>query len=148
MSFVLPVVLAGLGFLLVLVLTLRYAAQSLRERGRTALAERLPEADVLRSETLAQSFGEESRGVTQVRGNGALALTKSELFFLLYVPERELRIPLRSIQATSLVRTHLGKTTGAKLLKIEFTAESGRDSIAWCVRDPEVWLGQIDALRA
>ena len=147
MPVILPAVLIGVGFFAVLVLTLMYVGRRLRARGRAAIDERFPAAEVLRSETMAQSYGEQSRGAAQARGSGALALTKGELFFLLYVPERELRVPLSSIQATAIVRSHLGKTSGVKLLKVTFTTEDGEDAVAWRVPDPDAWRAELDALR-
>lgn len=145
-----PVLIVGcsLLFLVVLVVALRAFTQSLRARGRRAIDERFPPSDVLLAETLAQSYGERSRGVTQARGNGALALTKGELFFALYLPARDLSIPLASIRDVSIVRSHLGKTSGAKLLHVRFVKDGGEDAVAWRVPDPDAWKTKIDALRS
>jgi len=89
----LPAILLGAASLIAMVLAVMYVAKTLRKRGRAEIDRRFPAADVLLAETLAQSYGQQSRGATQARGNGALALTTGEIFFLLYVPERELRIP-------------------------------------------------------
>ncbi|MBK9001865.1 MAG: hypothetical protein IPM35_39585 [Myxococcales bacterium] len=140
------VVAASVLFVVVLVVVARQFVHRLRARGRAAL-ERFAPSDVVLSELMAQSYGEESRGATQARGNGALALTKDELFFLLYVPERELRIPLASIEAVTMPRSHLGKTSGAKLLHVRFRRDAGQDAVAWRVLDPEAWKFQLDALR-
>ena len=140
------VVIVAVVFAIVLVV-LRKFLQGLRARGRAAIDARYPATDVLLSETLAQSYGEESKGVTQVRGNGALALTRSEIFFLLYVPERELRIPVASIQDVTHPRSHLGKSGGARLLHVRWTRDGASDAIAWRVPDPDAWKAKIDALR-
>lgn len=47
--------------------------------------------ELLRDED-ANSFGVESKGKWQVRGNGNLALTKHELLFAQWVPNRVVRI--------------------------------------------------------
>lgn len=93
----------------------------------------------------ANSFGVESGGVWQVRGNGSLALTKRELLLAQWVPNRLLRIPRRSIIEVTTTRSHLGKTIGRDLLKVVWTTELGtQDSIALQVRDLDGWL---EALR-
>ncbi|HEX6752717.1 MAG TPA: hypothetical protein VF093_03930 [Solirubrobacterales bacterium] len=89
----------------------------------------------------ANSFGVESAGVWQVRGNGNLALTKHELLFAQWVPNRLLRIPRDSIVKVTTTRSHLGKTIGRDLLKVFWTTDLGdQDSIALWVRDLDGWL--------
>jgi hypothetical protein len=93
----------------------------------------------------ANSFGVESAGVWQVRGNGNLALTKHELLFAQWVPNRLLRIPRDSIVEVTTVRSHLGKTIRRDLLKVVWSTDLGtRDSIALWVEDLDGWL---EALR-
>ena len=142
----------GIVFVVVLciafpILALVYVSKTLRARGAAEIAERFPAADVLLSDTFVQSYGQTSRGVTQARGNGVLALTKDELFFMLYVPQRELRIPLSSITGITTPRHHLGKTGGAKLLHVAFTTPAGEDAIAWRLVDLEGWIARIESLR-
>jgi L-2-hydroxyglutarate oxidase LhgO len=57
--------------------------------------ERYPNARQI--DRTANFFGQESRGVTQIRGNGTLILTDSDLIFEMWVPNKQLRIPLRSV---------------------------------------------------
>ena len=135
-------------FAVVLVLfALKHFLRGLRASGTEEIAKHFPAADVLRAETLAQSFGQRSKGVWQARGSGALALTPTELFFLLYLPKRALRISLSSITAVSLVRSHLGKTQFTDLLHVTFTLDGIEDAIAWRVPDPGVWKSQLDSRR-
>jgi hypothetical protein len=95
--------------------------------------------NVLREDD-ANSLGAESAGPWQVRGNGTLALTRDELLFAQWVPNRLLRIPRASIAEVTTTRTHLGKTIGYQLLKVVWTAETGvQDSIAMWVKDLEGW---------
>ncbi len=139
------------GSLLVLVLVifaLRQFLRGLRARGRVEIDKRYTASEVLLAETLAQSFGQQSRGVTQLRGSGALALTTTELFFMMYVPARELRIPLSCVKTVSLVRSHLGKTQVSKLLHVRYTAEGIDDAIAWRIPHPDTWRAKIESLRA
>ncbi len=88
----------------------------------------------------ANSFGVESGGKWQVRGNGNLALTKRELLFAQWVPNRVLRIPRPDILEVTTARSHLGKGIGRDLLKVDWTNELGEaDSIALWVPDLEGW---------
>ncbi len=93
----------------------------------------------------ANSFGVESGGVWQVRGNGNLALTKNELLFAQWVPNRLLRIPRSSIVEVTTARSHLGKAIRRDLLKVVWSTDLGtQDSIALWVGDLDGWL---EALR-
>lgn len=80
-----------------------------------------------------------------MRGNGNLALTKHELLFAQWVPNRLLRIRLDSIVDVTTVRSHLGKTIRKDLLKVVWSTDLGtKDSIALWVADLDGWL---EALR-
>jgi hypothetical protein len=97
--------------------------------------------EVLREERGANSFGVESSGPWQVRGNGNLALIEDELLFAQWVPSRLLRIPRRSIVRVTTTRSHLGKSVGKDLLEVVWMLEHGaEDSIAIWVRDLDGWL--------
>src|SRR5690606_5453294 len=67
-----------------------------RQREASARA-RYPNARQI--DRAASFFGQESLGVAQMRGNGTLILTDADLIFEMWVPKREFRIPLRSIQS-------------------------------------------------
>lgn len=89
----------------------------------------------------ANSFGVESAGVWQVRGNGNLALTEHELLFAQWIPNRLLRIQRDSIVEVTMARSHLGKTARRDLLKVTWTNDLGaQDSIALWVPDLDGWL--------
>lgn len=97
----------------------------------------------------ASFFGQESRGVAQVRGNGTLILTDAELIFELWVPHREFRIPLRQIQSLENPTAFLGKSRFTPLLKVVYTNAQGRpDAMAWQVSDLSGWMRQINQARA
>ncbi len=103
----------------------------------------------LRRESDANSFGVESAGVWQVRGNGSLALTRHELLFAQWVPNRLLRIPRGSIVEVTTVRSHLGKTIRRDLLKVVWSTDLGtRDSIALWVGDLDGWLEGLESAAA
>jgi hypothetical protein len=81
-------------------------------------------------------FGQQSRGVTQMRGNGTLIVTDSAVIFQQWVTNKEFRIPLSAIQSIENPSSFLGKWQGVPLLKINFLSDSGQaDSMAWRLRD-------------
>jgi len=81
-------------------------------------------------------FGQQSRGAMQMRGNGTLILTPTELVFHQWMPGREFRIPLKSIQSIENPTSFLGKWQGVPLLRVNFLDENGQtDAMAWRVRD-------------
>jgi hypothetical protein len=117
-----------------------------RQKEATA-RERYPNA--LHIDRAASFFGQESRGVTQMRGNGTLILTDSDLIFEMWLPNREFRIPLRSIQAIENPASFLGKSRFTPLLKVVYTNDQGgMDSMAWQVPDLSGWMRLINEARA
>lgn len=112
--------------------------------GRRAHRKHLEGLDLLLEEPGANSFGVESGGPWQVRGNGNLVLTEDELIFAQWVPDRPLRIPRRSIVHVSTTKSHLGKTIGRPLLKVVWTRDDGeQDSIVLWVKDLDRWLVEL-----
>ncbi len=112
------------------------------------IAEHLKGSQILMKDLRANCFGLESAGVFQPRGNGGLVLTESELHFFKFLPRTELQVPLDAIIEITLVRSHLGKPTLHKLLKVSFSLGGKMDSIAWYVTDPEAWQGRIAEVRS
>jgi len=103
-----------------------------------------PEHVRILTDPMANLFGLASLGRRQVRGNGILLMTDSEVYFRMLAPRREIRFSLSAIRSLSTPRGFLGKTKGRALLGIEFTGEDGaRDSAAWMVRDLESWLSEL-----
>lgn len=102
------------------------------KRRANRVRQRFPQAALV--VPAANFFGQESRGTAQVRGNGTLILTDTELYFEQLVPRREFHIPLSSITAVETPRSHLGKSVGRPLLKVAYRDDEGNpDSIAWYV---------------
>ncbi|MCM8814327.1 MAG: hypothetical protein NC924_10435 [Candidatus Omnitrophica bacterium] len=134
--FALIVIVDALGiFLLFLVLR--------KKRGGTILAQ-FADKTVVRSCSSANFFGQQSRGCMQVRGNGELVLTADELFYEMWIPKKQLRIPRSSITNVSKVYAHLMKSCGFPLLKVEFTNADGQaDAAAWLVRDLPAWMDDL-----
>lgn len=107
---------------------------------------RYPQAH--RIDRAASFFGQQSRGVAQLRGNGTLILTDSELIFEMWLPKREYRIPLTSIESLETPKSFLGKSRFTPLLQIIFHHEDGtKDAMAWQVRDLSGWMQQIEETR-
>ena len=93
-------------------------------------------------------LGLQSRGRGQVRGNGRLVLTRDELRFRQWIPQRETKIPLAAVTSIGTERTWLGKWVGSKLLCVRWrTSEGTEDAMAWQVPDLEGWLAALHSNR-
>lgn len=90
-------------------------------------------------------LGIESKGATQLRGNGTMALTADELAFVLWLPRTMVRIPLRDIVEIDHPRKHLGKSVGRKLLRVRWRTAGIEDTVAWSVRDLDGWTTELRA---
>lgn len=136
--------LLSVGFSLLVVLA---GVLLLRARFRKAGLEvysRYPEHARLLTAPMANFFGLRSSGMKQIRGNGILLLTGSEIFFRMLLPSREFRIPLDSVTSLKTPGSFLGKSKGRKLLQVDFTSFDGKeDSAAWLVRDPDRWVKMV-----
>ena len=109
--------------------------------------ERYPTAR--RIDRAASFFGQESRSPMQLRGNGTLILTDSDLIFEQWVTNAEFRIALRSIQSLENPKSFLGKSRFAPLLKVVYRNDQGAtDAMAWQVPDLNGWMQAINAARA
>ena len=108
------------------------------------ISEMYSSEQIILKDLSALTFGLESRGVLQGRGNGALVLAANELCWFRFVPESsDLRIPRENITKVDTVKTHLGKTDGRDLLRVTFTNDGKPDSMAWYVRDLGAWLSKL-----
>lgn len=97
----------------------------------------------------ASFFGQESLGAMQMRGNGMLILTDSELIFEQWVTNKEFRIPVRNIQAIENPKAFLGKSRFVPLLKVVYTNDQAvMDAMAWQVRDLGGWMQLINDAQA
>ena len=104
--------------------------------------------EILMQDLAANSFGLESKGVWQGRGNGGLVLTKESLHFYRFVRGADLHVPLSAITDLSLTKSHLGKATLYNLLKVQFSIDEKPDSIAWYLTDAKGWKSRIEVLIA
>lgn len=140
------IVFLTLGVIMVAMFASLYVLRQKITQRTEAVRERFPTANLIISN--ASFYGQESKGVAQMRGNGILVLTGSELYFEMLVPQREFRIPLASIQALETPSSYLGKTNFRPLLKVVFRNESGQtDSMGWLVPDVQGLKAAIESAR-
>jgi hypothetical protein len=104
--------------------------------------------EILMEDLKANSFGVESAGVWQLRGNGGLVLTGKNLHFFMFLPKSEICIPLETITELAITKSHLGKATPFDLLKVSYSVKGKKDSIAWYLTDPAAWKRKIESLKA
>jgi len=140
------VLLVGLG-LLVIGLFLKGLFSAIQGAADTAIDQAHPAEDIVLRDGMANSLGLESRGPVQLRGNGGLVLTREELHFLPLVGVAEVRVRLEEIRKVSLVRVHLGKTVGRRLLRVDYGEGAAADAVAFSVREPERWQDELARLR-
>ncbi len=114
-------------------------------KGESRVAD-LVGGDAILKQELVRSFGQTSRGKGQTRGNGTLAMTAGEVVFCLLLPRRDLRIPREAIMTVDSASSHLGKRTGATLLRITWRRDDGaQDSVAFETGDLGGWLAALGA---
>ena len=141
----LEIVVLVLGILVFVALLFALIMIPVARRARRLRAEVEAEVgDSARRTANARGLGLESRGASQVRGNGWLVLTDDELRFRQWVPDRETRIPLTTVTEVETVRWWLGKTVGSRLLCVRWrTPDGAEDAMAWEVRDLDGWLADL-----
>ena len=114
-----------------------------RKRIHEILA-RFDNSDIILTSETANFFGQRSKGIRQIRGNGVLILMNSILFFEMWHPKKILEISLSSIRQIEVTRSFLGKSRFRDLLKISFiNLEGERDEAAWLVDDLENWVSTL-----
>ena len=86
-------------------------------------------------------WGPKLKKYRQPRGKGALILTEMELWYATALPSRELSVPLNNVSAVYLKRVYFGLRP---LLCIEVASRSGKDIIAWSVKNPGQWKTAIE----
>ena len=133
----------ALGMFLLFWMAFSIARPFLEIRADERLSERFGELRPAKVDRFANCFGLQSRGVTQARGNGVLALTDEVLWFSMAVPRRETEIPLSAITGVTTPKNHLYKTQGAPLLHVAFQTDNGPDAVAWRVADLPGWLAAL-----
>ena len=129
---------------LLLAVGLVFMLRKLLQTARAEVYAEYPEHVRILTSPMANLFGVQSGGMKQIRGNGILLLTASQIYFRMLLPRRELLVPLRSVTSVETPKSFLGKTKGRKLLKVDFRNDTGgTDSAAWLVQDLEKWVETI-----
>ena len=127
---------------------LSFVFKSVRKKLESYIQKRFDKNEIIGATTRANFFGEKSKGGKQIRGNGAIVLTKNELVFIRAMPFKEYIIPIKSIQRVSMPTSFNGKSVFSKLLCVHYVFEGAEDSMAWAIKNPEKWQGSIEALIA
>ena len=134
-------VIAGL---LILFALLGLVFSRVRRKLDKLIADRFDRQELLGATTRANFLGVKSKGGAQIRGNGALVFTGSEICFIRAVPRKEYKIPVSSIRKVSTPRSFNGKSVLAPLLCVEYRTESGDDAIAWALPHAKQWKDAIE----
>jgi len=93
----------------------------------------------------ANFFGQESKGVAQIRGNGTLILYETFLYFKQFITKKEILIPIKNIKTIEITKSHLKKTKFRPLLKVIYTNDMGKeDSVAWLVNKLDLWVSTLE----
>ena len=122
--------------------------KSVFRKRRDEVEKRFQGKKIILQHNFAHFYGLESLGHFQAKGNGVLAMTKEELYFLKALPRREFKVPVKTITGISNPRSHLGKTNVAKLLRVDFIIDGRQDAIAWMVGgDVEKWTRAVQDAR-
>ncbi|MBJ8341163.1 hypothetical protein JGU71_19945 [Antrihabitans sp. YC3-6] len=132
----------------VIVVVLKVVVGRVRKSSAAKIESQFSPTDIVRADPLANFFGLESKGGAQVRGNGALVLTRTMVWFSRAGGSVPLEIPLAAVREVDAVKTHAGKSVGRRLLWIRFETDRGFDSVAWFVRDVDDWITAIRATRS
>lgn len=133
----------------VVVLYFVLAALKKSQQNQSAeILDKFKDKKVLKSAQSANFFGQQSQGMAQMRGNGALILTDNELYFQMLMPKKELHIPISSISQVETPKSFLGKSKFMPLLKVEYKDDKGQtDAAAWLVKDLSAWKEAIEKLK-
>lgn len=143
-GFIIAVSVIGGVFLLLLFLNSMLAL--LRIKLKKRIRNRFDFKEIIHATTSANFLGARKKGGWQIKGNGALVLTPDRLCFIRGVPQTEYEIPIDSITQVSLPKSFNGKTVFSKLLCVHYGVGSGKDAMAWAVKDPEKWKTDVEAL--
>ena len=112
------------------------------------ILDKFKDKSIILSANNANFFGQQSHKSTQVRGNGVLILTVEDLYFEMWVPKKNFRIPINSILKIEITKSFLRKSIFRKLLKVVFTnQESEEDAAAWWVTSLDKWIEELEKVK-
>jgi len=81
-------------------------------------------------------FGIKTSGFRTLRGNGIFIITEKQIYFSLFLPDKEYKIKIDSIEEIRTGKSFLGKTKFRELLIIDFKENDARlNSAAWLLSD-------------
>lgn len=137
--YILPVLI-----ILIILVILKYLEKSRAEK----ILKNYSKEEIKAFSSNVNFFGLKSKGISQIRGNGALLLTKEYLYFEMWIPKKKVKIPLEKIKNIEEAKSFLGKTRFTPLLKIDFIDENNqKNSCAWQVRKLKKWIAIINQNR-
>lgn len=135
-----------IGGVTLLLIILNMFFTSLRKKLEKHIRNNFDKEEIIGATTRANFFGVQSKGGKQLRGNGALVLTKDRLCFIRGVPQSVYTIPTKTITQVSLPKSFNGKSVFSKLLCVHHSVEGGKDAMAWAVNAPDKWKKAIETL--
>ena len=135
-----------IGGLATLFIILRSVMGAIRKKLEAHVEQKFDKREIVAASTGANFFGQQSKGGKQIRGNGALVLTKEFLYFFRAMPFKEFTLPIQSITEVTLPRSFAGKSIFSALLCIHYRAAGQQDAMAWAIKDPKQWKRAIEAL--
>lgn len=134
-------VLCGVAWLLVCI---RLAFKYIQKRLEKHIVQNFNQHEIISATTNANFFGFKSIGYKQIRGNGAIVLTKEALCFVRALPFQEHIIPLDKVKEISLPTSFNGRSIFKKLLCVHYQVGGQEEAIAWAVNSPEKWKVSIE----
>ena len=118
------------------------------KKKKREIISKFQEEEILEISLFSNFYGITSKKFKQIRGNGVLILTKDKIFFGMFIPKIEIKIPLKSIIEVKTPKWFLGKTRFRLTLVIVFINEEGKtDSAGWEVRNLDRWVARIEQLK-
>ena len=145
MSAGLIITLSVIVFVCVLLLVLKLVVRGVQQRLAREIQWKFSPDEMVAATTRANFVGQKSCGLKQIRGNGALVLTKEKLYFLMAVPRREYDIPIHQIKSVKLQKSFLGKMVLCPILCVEYGDGEDTDVLGWIVPDWERWKQGIES---
>jgi hypothetical protein len=127
-----------------LLLGLYLVFKSIRRKLEKYIQDRFDMNKIIGATTKANFFGLKSKGAKQIRGNGAIVLTRDQLFFIRALPFKEYKIPIKAINSVSMPKSFNGKSVFTELLCVHYNVDGIEDSIAWAVDNPVKWKESIE----
>ncbi len=127
--------------LVALLLLIRWARRGLAA-ARAQLGE-ISAGRTVRRQSPANTFGIRSKGATQMRGAGYVALFDDELVFVQAIAGNHVRAKIADIVGVTTPRSFLGKSQAVRLLAVEWRTGDGTEQVALRVPELKAWLEEL-----